>query len=148
MKKSWFQIFTRTYKQAANCPCLRGSSYESFIQSTSYEKIKRFCQPLYNTWVEKCKESVRNGRHKEFKENIYNIVRDFDNFKITDEKAKVGLVGEILVKYHPTANNDIVDIVEREGAEAVMPDLIGFSYTWLTALISGTPIFQGKRLMQ
>lgn len=92
-----------------------------------YEKIKGSANLLYNTWVEKCKESVRNGRHKEFKENIYNIVRDFDNFKITDEKKpKVGLVGEILVKYHPTANNDIVDIVEREGAEAVMPDLIGF----------------------
>lgn len=92
-----------------------------------YEKIKGSANLLYNTWVEKCKESVRNGRHKEFKENIYNIVRDFDNLKITDEKKpKVGLVGEILVKYHPTANNDIVDIVEREGAEAVVPDLIGF----------------------
>jgi predicted nucleotide-binding protein (sugar kinase/HSP70/actin superfamily) len=92
-----------------------------------YEKIKGSANLLYNTWVEKCKESVRNGRHKEFKENIYNIVKDFENFKITDEKKpKVGLVGEILVKYHPTANNDIVDIIEKEGAEAVVPDLIGF----------------------
>ncbi|MDQ2087539.1 acyl-CoA dehydratase activase-related protein [Herbivorax sp. ANBcel31] len=92
-----------------------------------YEKIKGSANLLYNTWVEKCKESVRNGKHKEFKENIYNIVKDFDYLKITDEKKpKVGLVGEILVKFHPTANNDIVDVIEKEGAEVVMPDLIGF----------------------
>lgn len=92
-----------------------------------YEKIKGSANLLYNTWVEKCKESVSNGRHKEFNKNIYNIVRDFDELKITDEKKpKVGLVGEILVKYHPTANNDIVDIIEKEGAEAVVPDLVGF----------------------
>jgi len=36
------------------------------------------------------------------------------------------LVGEILVKFHPTANNQIVDIIEAEGGEAVMPDLIDF----------------------
>jgi predicted nucleotide-binding protein (sugar kinase/HSP70/actin superfamily) len=38
----------------------------------------------------------------------------------------VGLVGEILVKFHPTANNEIIDIIEREGAEAVMPDFLDF----------------------
>jgi predicted nucleotide-binding protein (sugar kinase/HSP70/actin superfamily) len=35
-------------------------------------------------------------------------------------------VGEILVKFHPTANNEIIKIVEREGAEAVMPDFLDF----------------------
>ncbi|TYQ12901.1 UNVERIFIED_CONTAM: putative CoA-substrate-specific enzyme activase [Acetivibrio alkalicellulosi] len=92
-----------------------------------YEKIKGSSNLLYNTWVKKCKESLRNGAQKEFKENIYNIVKDFDYLKINDqEKPKVGLVGEILVKFHPTANNNIVDIIEKEGAEAVMPDLIDF----------------------
>ena len=41
-------------------------------------------------------------------------------------KPKVGVVGEILVKFHPTANNDIVTLLENEGAEAVVPDLINF----------------------
>ncbi|MFZ5989798.1 MAG: acyl-CoA dehydratase activase-related protein [Bacillota bacterium] len=92
-----------------------------------YERIKGSANLLYNTWVEKCKESVRSGRHKEFKDNIYKIVEEFDNLKIYNvEKPKVGLVGEILVKFHPTANNNIVDIIEREGAEAVMPDLTDF----------------------
>ena len=41
-------------------------------------------------------------------------------------KPKVGIVGEILVKFHPTANNDVVSLVENEGAEAVVPDLADF----------------------
>ncbi|NLD49421.1 MAG: 2-hydroxyglutaryl-CoA dehydratase, partial [Clostridiaceae bacterium] len=92
-----------------------------------YEKVKGSANLLYNNWVEKCKESIRSGKHKNFKQNIYDIVREFDNLKINNiEKPKVGLVGEILVKFHPTANNNIVDILEKEGAEAVMPDLTDF----------------------
>lgn len=45
---------------------------------------------------------------------------------ILEQKPRVGVVGEILVKYAPTANNDIVAIIENEGGEAVVPDLIGF----------------------
>jgi len=92
-----------------------------------YEKIKGSANLLYNSWVEKCKESVRSGKFSTFRENIYKIVEDFDNLKIIDvEKPKVGLVGEILVKFHPMANNNVVDIVEKEGGEAVMPDLTDF----------------------
>ena len=64
---------------------------------------------------------------KEFKKNVYQIVKDFDELPLLDiKKPRVGLVGEILVKFHPTANNEIVKIIESEGAEAVMPDLIDF----------------------
>lgn len=92
-----------------------------------YEKIKGSANALYDRWMEKCKKSLREGNSKEFRQNIRNIVRDFDNLEINDMvKPKVGLVGEILVKFHPTANNEIVDILESEGAEAVMPDLMDF----------------------
>ncbi|HOM02468.1 MAG TPA: acyl-CoA dehydratase activase-related protein [Acetivibrio sp.] len=92
-----------------------------------YEKVKGSANALYEHWVEKCKESIRTGSHKTFNENVRKIVEDFDNLEIYGvEKPKVGLVGEILVKFHPQANNNIVDIIEREGAEAVMPDLTDF----------------------
>jgi predicted nucleotide-binding protein (sugar kinase/HSP70/actin superfamily) len=92
-----------------------------------YEAIKGSANLLYESWVEKCKKSVRSGKQFEFARNTYKIVRDFDNLEIRNiVKPKVGLVGEILVKFHPTANNEIVDILEREGAEAVMPDLTDF----------------------
>ncbi|MFL0194548.1 acyl-CoA dehydratase activase-related protein [Clostridium sp. WILCCON 0269] len=92
-----------------------------------YEKTEGSANLLYEKWVEKCKKNVRNGSHKEFKENIYNIVQDFDNLEINyTTKPKVGVVGEILVKFHPTANNNIVDILESEGTEVVVPDLMDF----------------------
>lgn len=92
-----------------------------------YEKIPGSTNVLYEKWVKTCKEAVIRGKFKEFRYNIRKIVNDFDTLEINDiEKPRVGLVGEILVKYHPTANNNAVDIIEAEGAEAVMPDLMDF----------------------
>ncbi|BAH07982.1 2-hydroxyacyl-CoA dehydratase [Clostridium kluyveri] len=92
-----------------------------------YEKIKGSANLLYEEWVKECKKNVVNGNHREFKENIYNIVEDFDNLEIKSiVKPRVGVVGEILVKFHPTANNNIVDILESEGVEVVVPDLMDF----------------------
>lgn len=92
-----------------------------------YEKIKGSANALFDKWMEKCKDSVRSGNRKEFKQYVQEIVDDFDNLELRDvRKPKVGIVGEILVKYHPTANNNLVDILEKEGAEVVVPDLTGF----------------------
>lgn len=92
-----------------------------------YEKIKGSANLLYEKWVERCMESLRTGNRDAFKKNVRGIVKDFDELEINNtEKPKVGIVGEILVKYHPTANNDIVDILEKEGAEVVVPDLVDF----------------------
>jgi len=92
-----------------------------------YEKVPGSADALYEKWVIKCKESLKKASLKEFRQNIRDIVRDFDNLPINDViKPKVGLVGEILVKFHPTANNNVVRIVEAEGGEAVVPGLIDF----------------------
>ncbi|NLK85930.1 MAG: 2-hydroxyacyl-CoA dehydratase [Clostridiaceae bacterium] len=92
-----------------------------------YEKVRGSANRLYESWVGRCKESVRSGKHSTFRRNITQIVKDFDSLELVDvQKPRVGLVGEILVKFHPTANNNVVDVVENEGAEAVMPDLIDF----------------------
>ena len=92
-----------------------------------YEKIKGSANMLYESWIERCKESVRSGKHSVFRRNIRQIVEDFDRLELVDiKKPRVGLVGEILVKFHPTANNNVVDVIEKEGAEAVMPDLTDF----------------------
>ncbi|MCL1878855.1 MAG: acyl-CoA dehydratase activase-related protein, partial [Defluviitaleaceae bacterium] len=92
-----------------------------------YEAVFGTSNALYEHWNQLCQEAVRRGNRSEFKRNIYEIVEDFDNMPLLDvEKPRVGVVGEILVKYHPTANNDIVTLLENEGAEAVVPDLTDF----------------------
>lgn len=55
------------------------------------------------------------------------IVEDFDAIPTTGvSKPRVGIVGEILVKFAPAANNHLVELLEAEGAEAVVPDLLDF----------------------
>ncbi|MGV8981364.1 acyl-CoA dehydratase activase-related protein [Clostridium sp.] len=92
-----------------------------------YERILGSANLLYEKWVKICKESVIKGKTQEFKYNISAIVADFDNLELKNvSKPQIGLVGEILVKFHPTANNNIINVIESEGGEAVMPDLIDF----------------------
>ena len=92
-----------------------------------YEKVKGSANALYKKWVEICMYSLKSAKFSTFSKNIKAIIKDFDNLELLDiKKPRVGLVGEILVKFHPTANNNIVDVLEREGAEAVMPELAGF----------------------
>lgn len=92
-----------------------------------YEKVKGSANALYEKWAAIADENVRNGNMKEFKQNLKGIVMDFDELPLLDiKKPKVGVVGEILVKYHPTANNDIVGVIESEGGQAVVLDLMDF----------------------
>ena len=94
-----------------------------------YEQVKGTTDKLHEKWVGICKKfiSSRYPTYGQFKKICRQIIREFDNIPITDvQKPKVGIVGEILVKFLPAANNHLVELLEAEGAEAVMPDLIDF----------------------
>jgi predicted CoA-substrate-specific enzyme activase len=93
-----------------------------------YEKQAGSAQKLYDHWAAKCCQALLIGAKYNFRNNIYEIVDDFDHLEIDEQliKPRVGIVGEILVKYHPTANNHLVDVLESEGAEAVVPDMLDF----------------------
>ena len=86
---------------------------------------------LHKKWEYKlCKELSDNsfGIHR-FKKNMKKIVEEFDAIPVKDiKKPRVGIVGEILVKFSPTANNHLVELLEAEGAEAVVPDLMDFMF--------------------
>ncbi len=91
-----------------------------------YEINKGETDALYEKWNAKVREDVYHG-NRCFKQNIADIVRDFDAIPVKDEiKPKVGVVGEILVKFHPVANNYAVKLIESEGGEAVVPDMLDF----------------------
>lgn len=92
-----------------------------------YETVKGSANKLYEYYREKAFKNVENGNKNEMNKLVKEIVKAFDTLEINDEvKPKVGIVGEILVKYHPTANNNIVDVLEKEGAEVVVPELLDF----------------------
>ncbi|MCR4781071.1 MAG: 2-hydroxyacyl-CoA dehydratase [Ruminiclostridium sp.] len=94
-----------------------------------YEIEKGSANRLYEKWNAKIKEDIRHISFRKFRQNIHDMVKEFGELPVYDiEKPRVGVVGEILVKYSPAANNDIVGFLESEGAEAVVPDLMGFIY--------------------
>lgn len=94
-----------------------------------YEVNKGETQKLFDTWMEKCKKLLEKSSNKEFKQSIYDIVNDFEKIELDTsvEKPKVGIVGEVLIKYHPFGNNYVADILEKEGAEVILPDFMGFA---------------------
>lgn len=98
------------------------------LKNRAYEINRGESQKLYEEWLEKCKSLVANSNLKQFKKSIYHIVEDFEKIELDTsiQKPKVGVVGEILIKYHPFGNNFVIDVLEKEGAEVVMPDFMGF----------------------
>ncbi len=92
-----------------------------------YEAEKGSADALYEKWHARAAHNVENGSLPEFHRNIRGMVGEFDQLPLLDiQKPRVGIVGEILVKYHPTGNNELVKVLESEGAEAYVPDLIDF----------------------
>lgn len=94
-----------------------------------YEKVKGSANALYEKWRLFLREELKSLSLPRFNNNVRNIVKEFLEFPVNEiEKPKIGLVGEILVKFHPVANNDIIGLLENEGCEVVVPDLMGFFY--------------------
>ena len=102
---------------------------QCLYRTRPYEVEPGSANRLFDHWMATCKGQLETGEsYGRFKRTIRQIVEDFDTLPLQGEgtKPRVGVVGEILVKFHPTANNQIVDVIEREGCEAVVPGLIEF----------------------
>ncbi|MCL2766475.1 MAG: 2-hydroxyacyl-CoA dehydratase, partial [Peptococcaceae bacterium] len=77
--------------------------------------------------LDRYKDSLPNVDKKKFVDRVEQAIDTFSGIEVTDvKKPRVGIVGEILVKYHPFANNYIVDIIEKEGGEVIVPGLTDF----------------------
>ena len=94
-----------------------------------YEATPGSVDALHKKWLAKVQKFV-SAKHisiPKFRRMCTEIIRDFDAVPVLDiKKPRVGVVGEILVKFSPAGNNHLVELLESEGAEAVVPDLIDF----------------------
>lgn len=92
-----------------------------------YEKTPGETDELLNTWIDKIIQKKVPSNYFKYKNIVKAMISDFSKIELEDKKLpKVGVVGEILVKYHPTGNNELFKTVESEGAELVVPDLADF----------------------
>ena len=107
-------------------------------KNRAYEVNKGETEKLYHEWLEKCKKLSVEATVKEFNQSLYDMVNDFEKIELDTsiEKPKVGIVGEILIKYHPFGNNYCNDLLDKEGAEVIMPDLMGFvKYVMMNGIV-------------
>ncbi|MBR0350795.1 MAG: 2-hydroxyacyl-CoA dehydratase [Clostridia bacterium] len=97
-------------------------------KNRAYEVHKGETQAMYDKWMEKCKQLLQKSTNKQFKKSIHDIVEDFETIELDTsvKKPRVGIVGEVLIKYHPFGNNFVADLLEKEGAEVILPDFMGF----------------------
>ena len=93
-----------------------------------YEQEAGSADALYKWMSQLCKDSLAGLTGLSFEQTIKRVTQAFDALPLLDNlrKPRVGIVGEILVKYHPVANNNIVSYLEAEGAEAVLPNMMDF----------------------
>lgn len=93
-----------------------------------YERQQGETQRLFDKWMARCKEVLKDGGYFRYQRTVKQMIKEFDHIPIDEHlwKPKVGIVGEILAKYHPVANNHIERELLQEGAEVVMPDFVDF----------------------
>ncbi len=128
-KNSGFQWTPRLLTEGAQALIYGDLLMRCLYRVRPYEWEPGSANALHEKWQRICIESLCDPRRKrKFSQVCADLVRDFDEFPIDESKRKprVGVVGEILVKYMPLANNHLVELLEKEGAEAVVPDMVDF----------------------
>ena len=128
-KNSGFKITPKFAIKAVEAAMYGDLFMRVVYRTRPYEVNEGETDALHKKWEYKlCKELADNKFGiRRFKKNMKKIVKEFDAIPVKDiKKPRVGIVGEILVKFSPTANNNLVELLESEGAEAVMPDLVDF----------------------
>ena len=126
---SGFKVTPPMLKQAMYAFSYGDLLMTALYRTRPYEVEPGSAEALFNHWMDVCKKQMREGeKQNRFAKTVQAIVDDFDTLPLQGEgtKPRVGVVGEILVKFHPTANNQVVDQIEAEGCEAVVPGLIEF----------------------
>ena len=92
-----------------------------------YEINKGDAYNLYQKWDKIVYDSIGRGNIIEYRKNIKKIIKEFNSIPVKlRDIPKVGIVGEILIKYHTFGNDNLVDKLESEGVQVESPDLMGF----------------------
>lgn len=144
--------FTMTYPIIRKCAA--GAIYGDMImllrnQTRSYEINKGDTQTMIDKWVNEINEQFKRGRGfrlNDMSANFDKIIADFASIPMDKKvpKVKVGIVGEIYVKFAAFANNNLEEFLVEQGCEVMVPGLMGFMLFKIDARIQDARIFGGN----
>ena len=99
-----------------------------YHQSVAYEKNSGDSKKTLTYWKDKLISEIGKKIFKKLKDNYKKIIESFSAIpkNFDKKKIRVGIVGEIYMKYSPLGNNHLTDYLEKEGAEAVNTGLLDF----------------------
>jgi predicted CoA-substrate-specific enzyme activase len=134
-----FNLITPKVLFAACFALLYGDLIMQLLYRTRpYEKVPGSANALYESLMAEARAAMPTMTRKAFYALCQRTVDAFEALELENDRSKprVGVVGEILVKFHPTANNQVVEVIEREGCEAVVPGLVDFFLFGMTSPIN------------
>lgn len=109
-----------------------GTLYGDLLQRLSfhvraYEAVPGSAGKLLEEWTERATAAVAKGSARAFAADAKAMTKAFLALPMrSEERPKVGIVGEILLKYHPQANLNLVEEIIEEGGEPVLGDMASF----------------------
>ena len=119
-------------------------------QCRPYEVEEGSTDALIDRWVEKLAAEFKvRGKmaEKNVRKNLELIAEDFANLEVKRvPKVKVGIVGEIYVKFAPLGNNNLEDFLMAEGIEPVLPGVMDFFIFKIDNRIVDVNIYGGSRI--
>lgn len=99
-------------------------------QTIAYEINKGDSEKMLNKWLDKLDKDIRNNKNylpSSYKKIFKEIAKDFASIPMNKvPKVKVGVVGEIYVKFSPTGNNNLMKFLQSQDVEVNMPGLMGY----------------------
>lgn len=127
-KMPGFKLTPELLEKMIKCVIYGDLLQKMLTKNRAYEIHPGETKRLFDKWMETCKKMLVKSTNKQFKQSLYDIVNDFEKIELDTSltKPKVGIVGEVLIKYHPFGNNFVADLLEKEGAEVILPDFMGF----------------------
>ncbi|GGG10173.1 2-hydroxyglutaryl-CoA dehydratase [Paenibacillus albidus] len=124
-----FRITLKMANRLIAAACYGDLMMKLLYRFRPYEAVAGSAEVLFREGMLRCKESLSAFSFREYKRLIRELVAGFCRLPVTSaSKPRVGIVGEILIKFHPDANNRIIEMIEAEGGEAVMPDFLDFIF--------------------
>ena len=123
-----FKLTVPMLKAAVYCVLFGDLMMQMLYRTRPYETVPGAANELFEQFMARARELAPKFTRRSYTQLSREAIQAFDTMPLMGEgtRPRVGVVGEILVKFHPTANNHVVEVIEREGCEAVVPGLLDF----------------------